>query len=66
MNAKAVEQQFKDKVSAALRIEGEGHNRFRVFTPFTFDDGDHLSVLLKNDHERWVLSDEGSTLFHLK
>ena len=43
----------------------EGVERFRVFTPFMFEDGDHLSVILKRDNGRWILSDEGHTYMHL-
>lgn len=65
MNTEAVEQAFRQKVSNKLRIAPEGMDRFRVFTPFLFEDGDHLSVVLKRDAGQWVLSDEGHTYMHL-
>ena len=40
-------------------------NRFLVFTPFTFDDGDHLAIVLKRYDKHWFLSDEGHTYMHL-
>ncbi|MCY3766263.1 MAG: DUF1828 domain-containing protein [Gemmatimonadetes bacterium] len=40
-------------------------DRFRVFTPFMFDDGDHLDIVLRKDGTRWVLSDEAHTYMHL-
>lgn len=35
-----------------------------MFTPFVFDDGDHLAVVLRKEHTEWVLSDEGHTYMH--
>ena len=43
----------------------EGINRFRVFTPFRFEDGDHLAIVLKEVEKHWILSDEGHTFMHL-
>ena len=39
--------------------------RFRVFTPFLFDDGDHLAIVLKREGTLWLLSDEAHTYMHL-
>jgi len=60
-----IEQDFRKKVCAQVRLESEGIGRYRVFTPFLFDDGDHLSIVLKSEGGRWVLSDEGHTYMHL-
>ena len=30
-----------------------------------FDDGDHLSIVLKKDGDGWILSDEGNTYMRL-
>lgn len=65
MNADAIELAFREKVSSKLRLSSEGMDRYRVFTPFLFEDGDHLSIVLKREGERWVLSDEGHTYMHL-
>lgn len=65
MNLERIEQDFRDKVCEKLRISTEGIERFRVFTPFIFEDGDHLSIVLKMENERWILSDEGHTYMHL-
>ena len=43
MTVESIEQDFRDKVSAQIRLAAEGVDRFRVFTPFLFDDGDHLA-----------------------
>ncbi len=58
-------QEFKRKVCEEIRLIEEGTNRFRVFTPFRFDDGDHLSIVLKKEQNQWVISDEGHTFMHL-
>lgn len=60
-----VTQQFKQQVCDEIRLLEEGKNRFRVFTPFRFDDGDHLSIVLKQENNQWVISDEGHTFMHL-
>ena len=43
----------------------EGLGRYRVFAPFRFDDGDHLSIVLKRELLGWTFSDEGHTFMHL-
>ena len=65
MSIKSIEQDFIDKVSAKVRVLPDGRDRFRVFTPFRFDDGDHITVVLKKEQAGWVLSDEGHTYMHL-
>ncbi len=65
MSIGAIEQDFRQKVSAKIRLAAEGTERFRVFTPFLFEDGDHLSIVLKNEGARWVLSDEAHTYMRL-
>ena len=65
MTIQTIEKEFKEKVSAKIRLQEEGIERYRIFSPFMFDDGDHLSVVLKRDNGSWVLSDEGHTLMHL-
>lgn len=61
----ALEQQLRDKVSAEIRVAPEGDDRYRVFTPFTFEDGDHLAIVLKRIGSGWLLSDEGHTYMRL-
>ena len=65
INTSTIEREFQEKVSSKIILQPEGTNRYRVFTPFMFDDGDHLAVVLKQDEGKWVLSDEGHTLMHL-
>ena len=65
MNLEAIEQDFQKKVCEKLIISSEGMERFRIFTPFMFEDGDHLAIVMKKDNGNWVLSDEGHTYMHL-
>ncbi len=65
MPIETIEQDFHQKVSQKIRLSAEGINRFRVFTPFLFEDGDHLAIVLKKEGTRWVLSDEAHTYMHL-
>ncbi len=65
MSIENIERDFHEKVSAQIRLAAEGMDRFRVFTPFMFDDGDHLDIVLRKDGARWVLSDEAHTYMHL-
>ncbi len=60
-----IERDFKNRVSEKLSLSSEGIDRYRVFTPFMFEDGDHLSIVLKRMNGGWILSDEGHTYMHL-
>ncbi len=65
MNALSIRDEFKTRVCEQIDLEPEGVGRFLVVTPFRFEDGDHFSIILKREGERWILSDEASTLMHL-
>jgi Domain of unknown function DUF1828 len=65
MVIEAIEKDFKSKVCATLRVEKEGIDRYRVFTPFLLEDGDHLAIILKKQADQWILTDEGQTFMHL-
>ncbi len=65
MTKTALEKQFHDKVSEKIRLASEGVDRFRVFTPFLLEDGDHLAIVLKKERSQWVLSDDAHTYMHL-
>ena len=60
-----IERDFKQKVFEKINIKSEGINRYRVFTPFVFNDGDNLSIIIKKENGKLVLSDEGHTYMHL-
>ena len=61
----AIGRDFQEKVAAQVRIAAEGIGRYRVFTPFRFEDGDHLSIVLRQNMLGWTLSDEGHTYMRL-
>lgn len=56
---------FKEKVCREVEIEQKGLDRYIIYTPFAFDDGDHYVVLLKREKDQWLLTDEGHTFMHL-
>jgi len=65
MSVENIERDFHAKVSEKIQLHAEGVNRYVVLTPFMFDDGDHLVVVLKKEGERWILSDEAHTYMRL-
>ena len=65
MSIETIEREFHEKVSAKVRLAAEGVERFRVLTPFLFEDGDHLAIVLKREGARWMLTDEAHTYMHL-
>ena len=65
MSIETIERDFKQKVCEQLRLAPEGIDRFRVFTPFLFEDGDHLAIVLRLEKGTWLLADEGHTYMHL-
>lgn len=65
MSLETIQQDFREKVCQQVRLAPEGIERYRVFTPFRFEDGDHLAIVLRREDGLWVLSDEGHTFMHL-
>ncbi len=66
MNIELVQNAFKEKVAESIRLFPEGVNRYQIFTPFHFDDGDHFVIILrKGDGENWIITDEGHTYMHM-
>lgn len=64
-STEAIERNLREKVAVQIRLASEGAECFRVFTPFQFEDGDHLSIVLRKDGARWRLSDEAHTLMRM-
>jgi hypothetical protein len=60
-----IERAFQTAVAASVRLQPEGQDRFRVFTPFQFEDRDHLAIVLRREAGGWALSDEGHTFMHV-
>ncbi|HLF08820.1 MAG TPA: DUF1828 domain-containing protein [Dehalococcoidia bacterium] len=65
MDVHTIERELQARISELIRLRSEGIDRYRVFTPFRFSDGDHLAMVLKQENEHWILSDEGHTYMHL-
>ena len=65
MNLETIRGEFRNRVCEQVDLRQEGENRFIVFTPFRFEDGDHFSIILKKAEGQWLLTDEASTLMHL-
>lgn len=65
MSTPSFEQCFRDRINEAIALVPTDHQKYRVSTPFQFDDGDNLVIVLKRDNDDWILSDEGHTYFHL-
>ena len=65
MDTAELEREFKQKVCAEIGVEREGIDRYIVYTPFMFDDGDHFVIILKKRDDHWCLTDEGHTFMHM-
>ncbi len=65
MNTEGIVSSFRDKVCDHINLQPEGLDRYRVVTPFEFDDGDALVVVLRRHEGGWILTDEGHTVMRL-
>ncbi len=65
MDLKELESDFRQKVCSQVELLPEGDERFKIFTPFGFDDGDSFIIVLKKEGDRWLFTDEGDTYMHL-
>ena len=65
MTINNIKYEFITKVGSKISLVEEGKERFRVLSPFQFDDGDQLVIVLKRVDDRWILSDERHTLRHM-
>jgi hypothetical protein len=64
-NLSDIEIKLRDKISNEISLREEGINRFRIFNPYEFDDGDHFSIFLKKENGNWRFTDEAHTIMHL-
>jgi len=64
-NKNSIEKEFTEKVCKQIRLHEQGSNRYRVFSPFRFDDGDHLVITLEKEINDWYLTDLGHTYMHI-
>lgn len=65
MNTHDIELIFQQQVASQVTLAADGYQRYVIHSPFIFDDGDCLGIVLKKENDRWVLSDEGTTYMHL-
>jgi len=65
MDTDSLISEIRRKICSEIDIESEGVDRYIVYTPFAFDDGDHFVVLLRKNGSGWFVTDEGHTLMHL-
>ncbi len=65
MNPTDIETKLRNYLCEQVHLYPEGENRYRVFTPYRFEDGDHLVIVLREIGGSWLLSDEGHTFMHL-
>lgn len=63
--ATTIEQTLKAKVADSVRLKKESASRYRVKTPFRFEDGDGLVIVLRQADGRWSLTDEGHTFMRV-
>lgn len=61
---KQLVENIRRTLGQEIDIEPEGLERFIIYTPFMFADGDHFVVILKRGGDKWVITDEGHTLMH--
>jgi hypothetical protein len=60
---KALRAKMCESISFVPDIKNK--NRIRIITPFIFEDGDVIKIILKNIDNEWYLTDEGHTFMHL-
>ena len=65
MNGERIVAEFRRKVCRQVEVMPEGIGRYRVVTPFEFDDGDGLVIVLKQQGSGWQLTDEAHTFMRL-
>ena len=65
MKVTTLEQKIKSRIGNFADLEVEGEKRLVAYTNYRFRDGDHLSLVFKNDGGQWQISDEGETYMHL-
>lgn len=65
MDSQELPHNFRKKVCESVELIPEGPDRYIVKTPFAFEDGDILKVVLAQAGTGWYLTDEGHTFMHL-
>lgn len=67
MDTSQIERDIKIKICDAITfvLDEWDKNRVIVNTPFIFEDGDVIKVVLKKEGDKWYFTDEGHTFMHL-
>lgn len=65
MRVDPIKRGFKRDAASKIDLVADGPHRYVVVTPLTYDDGDPLPIVLKQELGQWWLSDEGGSLMHL-
>lgn len=60
-----IARDFRRTVCSEIELIPEGSDRYVVSTPFTFNDGDEFTILLRKEGHGWTLADEAHTFMHL-
>ena len=60
-----IERNIAETLCGGIRVVQKGLERYEVITPFTFDDGDVLPIILKRKGDGWEITDEGRTFLYL-
>ncbi len=62
---KTLEQRISESMGSQVEVRSRGIEEYRVSTPFLFNDGDELKIILKRSGSGWTLTDEGHTMMYL-
>lgn len=62
---KTLGQKISACMSYQICVENRGIEDYRISTPFLFNDGDELKIILKRSGNSWMLTDEGHTMMYL-
>lgn len=65
MGLEDIVKEFRESACGEIDLTSSGLNRYLVHVPFSFTDGDHYVITLRQEGDRWLLSDEGHTFMHL-
>jgi hypothetical protein len=65
MDRDTLQAAFQTTLGDQVHLVPESEDQYSVLSPFQFDDGDLMSIVLRREGGRWVLSDEGTTYMHL-
>ena len=67
MSATDLERRLQDAIAQGVAdsFESVTCDRYIVYVPVMFPDGDHPVVLLKRRRGKWRLTDDGNTLMRL-